>query len=45
MICLIGLVVKLLTGFKELAPPVKKSHLESVLSYWMEHKLLWCLNV
>ena len=35
LICLKVLVVKLLTGFEALVPP-KESHLESVLSFWMD---------
>ena len=45
LICLIVLVVKLLTGFEALVPPVKKSHLVSVLSFRMEPPLFRCLKV
>ena len=45
LICPIVLVVKLLTGFEALVPPLKSSHLESVLSFWMEPPLSRCLKV
>ena len=46
LICLMVLVVKLLTGFEAFGPPVKKiSHLESVLSFWMEPPLCRYLKV
>ena len=43
--CLIVLAVKLLAGDEELVPPLKFSHLESVLSFWMEPPLFRCLKV
>ena len=43
--CLIVLAVKLLAGVEALVPPLKNSHLESVLSFWMEPPLFRCLKV